>query len=618
VAQRKEMSTDFVTNLVSKAADDLNRFSVEFPLFIVAFMLVLLTVTVIFRTRKGMTYGELVKAESEKHMKQVAKQIKKEKLYELVDLDIGSLIGSELYVYQNIDFLFDFLVEVGTENEYEDDEKKLRKYIRKNSKGMGEVFKKNIVEIYLKIDDRKESNINFFHLYWYAYNFPHLIDISLDGNFVLDTREFSIDDMVNIFENPDKRFDFEEYFYFVIGRINDYQFEMKTYMKSKEIFSEKITQFLDSVAVKQKREIKIHTKKDIEPKTKEIYKQYKRHNPKPFEPTDLEKVLPIVTDENDVPAGFVEQSQKEVQISQQNNQKNKENSAPNSIPKQVEQQQNKKEENPDVELNKPYVDENGNFTTKNLQKKKEILKDVDNQNEAVKQLQEEKFLEEEEIEVASVESENQEPEKNRDINSLVDFLQNDAQDNKPEQVEPSSDKVVAVDDKNSTVEDEEAEDETQFETAKQIKKKQFFPIRDFPSVLKTVQNDAVVHDTLLIFKHQENVYISSEYLFFKIQSQYTLKKELSKFSLAFARYLSESLDIFNNRRRVEYKNININVKVQNEEKQIGSLFLIFSAKAIEKNFNPEYFKKIRKLKELKKFDFEKIDAVVYLKSRMEK
>lgn len=631
------MNTDFLTNLAHAAADDLIRFSTEFPLFIIGFMLVLLTVTVLFRNRREMSYGDLVKAESDKHLKQVAKQLKKEKLFEAVELDIGSLIGSEIYVYQDIDFLFDFLIEKGSENELEEDEKKLRKYIHKNEKGMAQVFKKNIAEIYLRIDDRKHAQVNIFELVWYAYNFPHMIDLNLDGNYIIDTRQIEMQDIVNIFENPENRFNFEEYFYFVIGLINSHELDMKTYMKIKEIFSEQIINYLNAIELKQKKEVKVNIDKDNEQKTKEIYKQFKKSNPQPKEPTKLEDVLPKVTDENDTPPRVENTNKNKDKKPTQNTQKNKEKNNPKSQPKKVVKKETEKEEISQEDLHKPYIDENGKYTSRNLENKKEALKDINNQKEIAKKLKEEKFAEQEEIPVP-IQNEDEVIQENINIESLVSSLQKDIEDKKSENEEVVESKTeeenVEIDslvasiqkdieeekteNKNeSEIEEElsvDASQNTQFKTAKNIRKKDFNPIRDFPKILKTVQKDAVVLDTFLIFKLEDKVYINTEYLFLKIENQYLLKDH-DNFSFKFVTYLSGALALFNNKKNIEHKSINI--KIPKENKQCSTVFLIFSTDAIEKYFEPTFFKKMRKLKEIRKFDLEKTNMMEYLKTRME-
>ena len=128
---------------------------------------------------------------------------------------------------------------------FQDDEKSIRDFIKKNNDGLTHHFKKNIVNLYLHVDAGEKVYISPFHILFFAQYFPYQIDFNMDGNLLLKTNEFTVDNIVQKLEDPYNKFSFEQFFFYVVNTINKEVVTINQFMKIKEIFGGRISKISD-------------------------------------------------------------------------------------------------------------------------------------------------------------------------------------------------------------------------------------------------------------------------------------------------------------------------------------------------------------------------------------
>jgi len=516
------MEKDFSQEFLKAVFSDIREFSVEFPILVISGSIVFIIVTIIFSRKKEKNLSDMIKEEQERDIKEALKLSKKESLYSTPVVDISMLLGVSHYLYENIDFLFDDIVGTNSSFLFDDDEKKLRKKLRKNNDALSNEFKKNIVYIYLKLEKNENIVISFFHLFYFLKMFPFDIDVNLKGSFILNTSNLNVDLIVESFENEENKFYFDEYFFWFVNLINSHELEISKYLKIKEIFSKSISNFESTIEMKKKQVVLLEVEKVNETKDKEVFYNYRN----------------IKTEE-----------------------KNKSNG----------------DTKKDIIL------------AKNEQKKiAEKLLNIDNDiPKKSSKVNDSKSLEQE----VSVDDVKQD---------LIDSLS----------VDKKSKKSSKVNDSKSV--EQEVVDDIDFTISKSLnsRKKSFNPFVDLKGIFRTIHKDNIHKDIPLVFIEEDRLYVSSEYLFLKIVSKFSLDNfGGNEFSNKFFFSLKNKIRILN-KKDLESKTLRISIS---SSEYANIFFIVFNYSSFSKFIDVDFLKKISERKNTFLKDIDGLNDVSMIK-----
>lgn len=474
------MSDNFIAKWGKLAINDFLGLVNDFTQYVVAFAVVSLLFYFLNKKKKDDSFSGMLDKKDSVKMKKVLVQLEKEEFQKEYITFFSELLGIDKYVYVDAGFLIHEIVDDTDSMNFDIDEKKLREFIQRNNEDLTLHFKKNIVNLYLCVNNGEATYVSPIHLFFFAHYFPTKIDANLEGSFLLKTNEFTVDDIVKKAEDKNDKFVFQKFFFQVIGLINDEEITISNFVKIKEVFGKNISTMVEGMPFQKMITPKIVLRKNNTVK-------------KPIKKVLLaKKILKAEVEEDQV-----------------------EKNAKLSVNNRVENQKNKTAKKDAEKINK-----NKNST----QDKKEIFKDIQEQKDAVEAFEKNK-KEDEKIEAQII----SEKEQTQDEN-IANLIQENLNKNRADITTENSDDTN-LEAKNEAADKESTDDKNKekiFEVAKGKKaldKKTSFKFAiHFNKVLKNIAEDP--KSIKFIFSDNDGICISLHFLYLKIIENYNLSDTL--------------------------------------------------------------------------------------------
>lgn len=620
VKKGERMDENFAQTFMSLLADDMVGFTRDVSVMIIILSAVFLFVALLFRRGKERNYFESLEFEKKNAIKKALKEAEKYENSFRIILGSNDSFGLNEYSIPNSDYYFSKELE---KNEFENELKKSKEFLRKNETKLAEKYMKNIFDIYWKIFKKKTIEISPLHLFFFSDNFPHQVDVNFEGEILIDAAKISKLDLISFFDEKNKVFSFSEYLFLFLNLLKNEELEMNSFLKVKELFKKHINLIENPLIAKTKVTPKIvdrESGKEViqELEKEEIAIEYEDEIIQDVIVFNEEKIISEV--EKKIlgldPEVFLLAFEEEKLKAQESQKKEKSKDAKIQKNKPVVKNKNKNkklenevrgnlskdEESKDLKNSNMLV-KDGKFTTVKNEVRKEIRKDITAQVKVVEELQQE--IPKEEIhELQDVQEERVEQSKKIEAELLF----------KIEEEKISEHNTQIQDDVKEKVSDSLEVQEEVFEVSKKIKKKRFVPVRDLVFLFKKSKSEKILQDVPLIFLHADKIYISSVFLFMLSKKYFELDEEKfeSYGEREFYKLVHAQMEILFGSRNVIDEKMTFKVT---KKQQVFELFYIIEKEAGSKKLGKEYTDDLRVILNLTKTNFKEINLFEFLSTR---